>query len=144
MAPQYTKSAFCGIVTELLTAALLLQKSLRELHFTYQLEKRSPTRESAFQPQRIRICNRRNEVLSKEVRWRAVAALRAQGDLVAAKILEEELLITGFCQYCEKELKTPFETITLCDTCEECHLVEGIHPATLRKRLVDLLKQYEP
>lgn len=77
-----------------------------------------------------------------EVRWRAIAALKAQGDLVAAKNLEEELLITGICQHCEKELKTPFETLTLCDTCEECHLIENMHPVALKLSLNKALALY--
>lgn len=82
-------------------------------------------------------------MLKQEATWRAISALKAKGDLVAAAILEDELKITGYCQYCERQLQTSFELITLFDTCEECQLVEGMHPAKLKRMLPRILAAHE-
>lgn len=82
-------------------------------------------------------------MLKRETQLRAIAALKAQGDLVSAALLEEDLKITGFCQYCEKRLQTSFELITLLDTCEECQLVEDVHPAKLKRMLPRMLAAYD-
>lgn len=74
---------------------------------------------------------------------RAIAALRANGDTQAAQVLEDELLITGRCQYCEARLTTNFELVTLQDTCENCLNIGGTQPGMLKKKLVATVKQYD-
>ena len=67
---------------------------------------------------------------------RASAALRASNDPEAAQILEDDLLIDSCCKHCRITLESQFEIVALQDSCENCWLVDGIHPAVLKKSLL--------
>lgn len=73
---------------------------------------------------------------------RAIAALKANNENLAAKVLEDELLITEKCQYCDTLLFNSFETVTLQDTCENCWYVSDIHPAVLKKKLLATIERF--
>lgn len=81
--------------------------------------------------------------MKTEATYRAIAALREKGDVAAAKVLEDDLKIDGTCQYCQVQLSTSFELITLLDTCENCWIVKDIHPAQLKTRLLQMLELYK-
>ena len=74
---------------------------------------------------------------------RAIAALKAANDPDAAKILEDDLLIDGYCKYCQIILESQFELIALQDCCENCWAIEGIHPATLRRNLLKVWEAHK-
>lgn len=78
----------------------------------------------------------------EQATWNAIFALRKAGDTLAAKVLEDDLKINGRCQYCDKTLATTTEMITLLDTCEECELTRGIHPAQMKGWLKGMVKTY--
>ena len=79
----------------------------------------------------------------KQAIWRAISALQANNERATAKVLEDDLKITGSCQYGGGKLVTQVEVVTLLDSCERCGLVEGIHPVKLKSTLLKALDLHE-
>ena len=81
--------------------------------------------------------------MKTEATYRAIAALREKGDDKAVQILHDDMKIDGSCQYCQTELSSSFEVITLLDMCENCWLVKDVHPAQLKPMLLQMLEMYK-
>lgn len=53
-----------------------------------------------------------------------------------------EYVVLHGTRQCTRTSGLVFETLTLCDTCEECHLIENMHPVALKLSLNRALALY--